>query len=120
MADAFMNMFNISKFYDFEIIYNKKSYLKSLYIRVYTIIFLVLFLYTGNTLNMNEQFTHLLEDEWDYIFAKLSDKKKKNILNKLKPYDRADIPSIDEAFNFVLRKGNQGFHCFAKALSDEV
>ena len=69
---------------------------------------------------MNEQFTHLLEDEWDYIFTKLEDEQKNNVLNKLKPCDQNDQPSVDEAFNYVLRKGNDGFHRFSRALSDEV
>ena len=69
---------------------------------------------------MNEQFIHLLEDEWDYIFDKLPDQQRNNILSQLKPPDQVDNPSIDEAFSCVLRHGNDGFHKFAKALSDEV
>ena len=71
-------------------------------------------------IQMNEQFTHLLEDEWDYIFSKISCEARDRILSQLKPDNQQDSYTVDEAFNYVMSQGNDGFHRFAKAISDEV
>ena len=69
---------------------------------------------------MNEQFTFLLEDEWDHIFQNLQPEQQSRLLEKLQPPDQFNLFTVDEAFNHVLRQGNDGFHQFAKALHDEV
>ena len=63
---------------------------------------------------MNLLFSHFLEDEWDFIFSKISDRKKENILRNL------DSDNIDQAFNRVIARGNEGFFSFIKALRNQV
>ena len=63
---------------------------------------------------MNLLFSHFLEDEWDFIFSEISDRKKENILRDLKS------DNIDQAFNRVILRGNEGFFSFVKALRKQV
>ena len=69
---------------------------------------------------MNEQFTHFLEDEWDHIFSVLNEHQQMIILRELRDNDGEPTPSVDDAFNYVLRKGNKGFHKFAKVFFQQV
>ena len=69
---------------------------------------------------MNDTFAHCLEDEWDDIFEKLREKGLQNfVLPELIKRD-GNLATIDDAFNCVMKQGNEGFHRFVRLLAQQV
>ena len=78
--------------------------------------------HTGYREKMNDIFAHCLEDEWDCIFLTLTPEQQNFVLRELRDSSNnsSSLPTIDDAFEFIMKESNEHFHKFAQTLTEQV